>query len=242
MSPRRPGLNTGLSRRPDLALLLILAQRGSALFRDSFFRMCRARCSLISRCRGTGWHIPVEGFWYQSCRPPWRTKRHPSRSIRRIRSRRFMQSADCRPVVPFRSPRRSSPGRYRRGFPGVRPSSRPGSYSRETPQDSPTKTGHLANRQSGFQFLRCSCLTFYHLTRHSPIFGFGHSLGCTPALVVRTRTWSRIPDAVTVCDPGRKKSVTIMVTGSGKPHGLHSPINTPLESLCVASARFLRRL
>ena len=28
----------------------------------SIFKMCRARCSLISRCRGTGWDIFVAGF------------------------------------------------------------------------------------------------------------------------------------------------------------------------------------
>ncbi len=59
----------------------------------SFFRMCLASSScssFTSLCRGTGCDIPLFGFRYQSCFPPWRTSEHPSASSLRIRSVRFI--------------------------------------------------------------------------------------------------------------------------------------------------------
>ena len=50
----------------------------------------RARGSLTSRWRGTGWETPVTGLRYQSCLPPCLTNTQPLASITLIRSRRFM--------------------------------------------------------------------------------------------------------------------------------------------------------
>jgi hypothetical protein len=50
----------------------------------------RARGSLTSRWRGTGWETPVTGLRYQSCLPPCLTNTQPLASIALIRSRRFM--------------------------------------------------------------------------------------------------------------------------------------------------------
>ena len=53
------------------------APRSSSLLSKPI--MCRARCSLISRCRGTGCETPVVGLRYQSCFTPCRmsTPRSP---------------------------------------------------------------------------------------------------------------------------------------------------------------------
>jgi hypothetical protein len=55
----------------------------------SFFRMCFARFSLISVCRGTGCDMPVRGLRNQSCLPPCRTNWHPVSCKRVTSSRRF---------------------------------------------------------------------------------------------------------------------------------------------------------
>jgi len=55
----------------------------------SFFRICFARFSLISECRGTGCDTPVRGIGNQSCLPPCRTNWQPVSWKRLTSSRRF---------------------------------------------------------------------------------------------------------------------------------------------------------
>jgi hypothetical protein len=99
---------------------------------NTFQRMtCRARCSLISRCRGTGWETPVRGFRYQSCRPPWRTKTHPNPSIARTRSTRFTGPPAHRPYGCQLAHCWSGPGRGRRSDSSDPTGSRPESSNRD---------------------------------------------------------------------------------------------------------------
>lgn len=119
----------------------------------SFFRMCFARNSLISRWRGTGWETPVLGFLYQSWFPPCRTNLHPASSSLRIRSVRFIRASIRQPGGYQESHRLLNPGTNPEGCPPIPPTFRLGSSSRETPQSSRATCHDLANGRNG----RCSC-------------------------------------------------------------------------------------
>jgi len=81
-SPDRVGAGTGQRHADAWAEKSRKDGQGSYGFgAASLRRMLRARCSLISLWRGTGWQNRVRGCWYQSCLPPCRIKRAPSCSI-----------------------------------------------------------------------------------------------------------------------------------------------------------------
>ena len=114
--------------------------------------MCLARSSFTSLCRGTGCYIPLVGFRYQSCFPPWRTSEHPSASSLRIRSVRFIRP-QARRLCECRGFRRlSGPGRDRGDSLPIPAASHLGSGNRETPQNTRATCFRLASERNG----RCS--------------------------------------------------------------------------------------
>jgi len=86
-------------RVPPCAHAVGQKTRGSTLLQ--FFEDVVRKRLLDLAMPGDGLTRPVFGFWYQSCRAPWRMRMQPFFSIPRIRSCRFMQCA----VRPGAGPR-----------------------------------------------------------------------------------------------------------------------------------------
>src|ERR1039458_10132229 len=124
----------------------------------SFFRMCLARFSLISLCRGTGCDTPVRGLRHTLRRPPCLTSTYPRSPTRRIRSCCFIQA----PIPPLSAPpplrRLSSRQKDLRGGLEDLPSSRPACGNREILLGTRAIDRHLANKCSEPSCLKCKAV------------------------------------------------------------------------------------
>ena len=128
--------------------------------------ICRARYSLISLWRGTGWLTFVAGFMYQSCRPPCRARIHPAVSSSRMRSRRFMRVAVPRPAGHAEQARRGCRNKYLSGFQPALHACSLESCSRGSLQDTPTRHPHLPSKHNELISCRVDYYNFLLSSSH----------------------------------------------------------------------------